>query len=48
MLPGDEVLYLKRGEDVGFGKAAVFAAAFRPLGDCPPGGFVHPWRLTGR
>src|SRR5262249_54663585 len=47
VLLGDDVLGLKRGEDVGFGEAAVFAAARRALSHLLLGGFVHPWNLVG-
>jgi hypothetical protein len=42
VLPGDDVLDLKRGDDVGFGDMAVLAAAGGPTADFLPGGLVHP------
>jgi len=47
VLLGDDMLCLKRRDDVRFGEAAVFAAARRALPHLLLGGFVHPWNLVG-
>lgn len=46
MLLGDDVFDLKRREDVGFGKAAIFAASGGALADFLLGDLVHPWDLA--
>jgi len=45
VLLGNNVLDPERREDVGFRKAAVFAATSGSLSNLLLGGFRHPWNL---